>query len=289
MYLHYMEPHNPYDPPQVFVDRVLDGRAQPDRDEVNERMVLPSMGRFSDEMVQAVKDFYDAEVMSVDAALRSLFEALAARHFLDNAIVVVLADHGEEFREHGLMGHHQTLYEEVVRVPLIMRVPGHNGAVRVDPIVSVSDIAPTVLDLAGIPAPETFEAASLRRAMGLQRRSWWPFGGSDDPPSSPLPATGVAFSELIKEGTMRQRPHERAVITATDKLIVDVDGGREFYDLRADPGETNPNALDGDARTRLSTEIADFVTQTAGRTVPAATSAMDAETRERMRALGYQE
>jgi len=284
MYLHYMEPHNPYDPADQYLDRVLGGRPRPDAEEINRRMELPSWGTFSDEQVQAVKDLYDAEVMSLDAALRSLFKELASRHFLDDCIVVVVADHGEEFREHGLMGHHQTLYEEVVRVPLIMRVPGHTGPERVDSVVSVSEIAPTVLDFAGIPAPATFEAGSLREVMGLRSR-WWPFGSS----SNGTLASGVAFSELIKDGTVRQRPHERAVISATDKLIVNVDGANEFYDLRADPGETNPNALGGDARARLSGGIADFKTEMAGSGAPSATHAMDADTRERMRALGYQE
>src|SRR4029079_364673 len=134
---------------------------------INERMTLPNVGRFTDEQLQAVKDLYDAEVMSIDASLRALFKGLEDRHFLDNSIVVVLADHGEEFREHGLMGHHQTLYEEVLRVPLIVLVPGHASSVSVAPIVSVTDVAPTLLDLAGIPAPETFEGGSLRGAMGI--------------------------------------------------------------------------------------------------------------------------
>jgi len=286
MYLHYMEPHNPYDPPDEYVDRVLAGRPRPDLDAVNERMNFPNLGNFTDDMVQAVKTFYDAEVISIDTALHALFDELAARHFLDNCIVVVVADHGEEFHEHGLMGHHQTLYEEVLRVPLIMLVPGQSTARTVEPVVSLTDVAPTVLDLAGLPAPATFEGGSLRAAMGLPRRSWWPFGGGPDLTPTGLPITGTAFSELIKEGTQRQRPHERAAITATHKLILDVDESREFYDLQADPGETNKQAVAPETQARLAGALADFMKHTGQQ--PAATAgAVDAETRERMRALGY--
>ena len=283
LYLHYMEPHAPYDPPQADVDRVLQGRPQPDLEAVNARMRIPNLGTFSDEMVRQIRDLYDAEVTSLDAELRNLFAALAERHFLDNGIVVLVADHGEEFYEHGIVGHHQTLFEEVLRVPLIVLVPGHHTGAAIEPIVSLTDVAPTLLDLAGIPAPASFEGGSLRGVMGLPA----PAGGAV--PRSALPVTGVAFSELIKNGEQRQRPHERTVITKTDKLITDVDGQREFYDLAKDPGETNPDALAEDTRSRLSAQLAEFVAHVSERAAPSSTREMDEETRERMRALGYQE
>ncbi len=291
LYLHYMEPHAPYDPPQADVDRVLQGRPQPDLEAVNARMRIPNLGTFSDEMVRQIRDLYDAEVTSLDAELRNLFAALAERHFLDNGIVVLVADHGEEFYEHGIVGHHQTLFEEVLRVPLIVLVPGHRTGVPIEPIVSLTDVAPTLLDLAGIAAPPSFEGGSLRAVMGLPRRSRWPFGApaANEAASSAVPATGVAFSELIKNGEQRQRPHERTVITKASKLITDVDGQREFYDLAKDPGETNPDALTEETRSRLSARLAGFVAHVTERAAPASTREMDEETRERMRALGYQE
>jgi arylsulfatase A-like enzyme len=289
LYMHYMEPHNPYSPDATYLDRVLDGRPRPERGEVNRRMLFPNLGVFPEEMVQNVKDLYDAEVMSLDAALRSFFSALDERRFLDNCIVVVTADHGEEFQEHGLMGHHQTLYDEVLRVPLIFLVPGHATGAAIDPIVSLTDVAPTLLDLAGVPSPLSFEGGSLRGVMGVSRESWWPFGQRhDEVVSGRLPATGVAFSELIMDGE-RLRPHERAVITASSKVIADVGGEREFYDLNADRSEKDPHALDPEARARLAAYLADFEAHTAGRAAPAATRSVDDDTKERMRALGYHE
>jgi len=288
LYLHYMEPHNPYDPPDAFLDKVLNGRERPDAGKINRAMNLSNILPFSDDMVQAVKDFYDAEVMSLDAQLREQFAALQSRGFLDNAIVVMLADHGEEFREHGLMGHHQTLYEEVIRVPLIILVPGHGERVDVSPIVSLTDIAPTLLDLVGMPAPPRFEGASLRDPMGIPRWRWGFLGAATRASAPSATDSGVAFSELIKETTARQRPHEHAVITDSSKLIVGVNGEHEFYDLMRDPGETNAQALGEPERQRLDHDIA-RLRQLAAPATPGAAATPDAETRERMRALGYAE
>lgn len=285
LYLHYMEPHNPYHPPDVYLERVLDGRPRPDQEAANRRMRLPNVGYFSDEIVQAVQDLYDAEVMSVDAALRDLFAALQQRGFLDNTVVVILADHGEEFREHGLMGHHQTLFEEVIRVPLLMTVPGEGAGARVETIVSLTDVAPTILALLGIPVPASFDGSSLLPLMGLQRRGWWPFHPSDGPDGASPP--NVAFSELIKESTDRRRPHERAVVHEKEKLILNVDGGREYYDLRTDPGETNPQGVSEPQRTRLSESLARLQRLAGAHPTPKSTMVMDPETRERMRSLGY--
>ncbi len=289
LYVHYMEPHNPYDPPDALVDQVLAGRPRPNRDAINDRMTLPNIGTFDDDQVQAVQDFYDAEVLSLDVQLRELFAGLQQRGFLENAIVVITADHGEEFREHGLMGHHQTLYEEVLRVPLILLVPGHEQRTDIQPIVSLIDLAPTLLELAGIPAPPSFEGHSLKPLLGT--RHWWNFfGGADDSQSSTTTRTGLTFSELIKDGTSRQRPHERAVVAGDQKLIADVNGDREFYDLRADPGETKPDGLrDLAARAQLAGELGQLYRYTAAAPSNEPVKALDADTKERMRALGYGE
>jgi len=286
LYLHYMEPHNPYDPPAELLDKILGGRARPDREAVNQRMRLPNLGTFSDEFVQDVQDLYDAEVMSLDGDLRQLFDGLRARGVLDDALVVITADHGEEFREHGLMGHHQTLYEEVLRIPLLISLPGQERRVDVERIVSLVDLAPTLLDLAGIPPPPAFMGHSVRPLL-RRRAGWWPFGDRDG--ATPLTGPGMTFSELIMDPTARQRPHERAVVAGTHKLIVDVDGGREFYDLRADPSEANPQALGDAERAELVAAVEQL--QGFGRPAPSAKTPaqVDSETRERMRALGYAE
>jgi arylsulfatase A-like enzyme len=280
LYLHYMEPHNPYAPEPQFLQHVLGARARPDQAAVNTRMTMPNVGVFSDEMAQGVTDYYDAEVMSLDAALRQLFTDLESRGVLERTVVVIAADHGEELRDHGLMGHGQTLFEEVIRVPLIMLIPGQTTRVDVATPVSLVDVGPTLLDLAGIAAPPSFEGHSLRPFMGLPAR--WSGAGESQPSGTP-----VAYSELIKDDLERLVPHERAVVTASSKLIAGTDGEREFYNLAADPHETNASALGEEARAFLSGSLARFAAHVTQPAAPAATLQLDPETRERMRALGY--
>lgn len=272
LYLHYMEPHNPYDPPAAILQRILAGRPIPDIPAINDRMRLPNFGTFADDFVRDVQDLYDAEVSSIDADLRVLFDELGRRKILDNAIVIITADHGEEFREHGLMGHHQTLFEEVVRVPLMMLVPGRTQRHDVTALVSLVDVAPTILDLLGVPLPDGFAGRSLRPLL-------------DGRDSGEL--TGTVFTELIKEGTQRARPHERAVIEAERKLITDINGENEFYDLRTDAAETNPAALNEPARAALIDALTKFKEH--GNPAPARdpSTVTDPDTRERMRQLGY--
>jgi len=286
LYLHYMEAHNPYTPEAEFLARVLGGRPAPDQGAVNTRMNMPNVGVFPDDMVQAVKDYYDAEVISLDRQLRALFDGLAARHLLDNTVVVFLADHGEEFREHELMGHGQTLFEEVIHVPLIIVLPGQTQRADVAGLASVVDVAPTLLDLAGIAAPSTFEGHSLRARMGLPARGWSLFGSSQ---ATDVAVPAAIYSELIKNDLDRLSVHQRAVRTDDGKLITGVGGEQEFYDLKGDPAETNAAALDEVARARLAGELARFTAHVSQGSAPAATRPLDNDTRERMRALGYDE
>ncbi|MCA9542659.1 MAG: sulfatase, partial [Myxococcales bacterium] len=104
---------------------------------------------------------YRAEVIYTDLQIARLFRALETTGLLDRTIVVVTADHGDEFGDHGGQYHSTSLYDELIRVPLIVRVPGLPPRV-VDEAVSLLDIAPTALDLLGVPAPATFEGRSLK-------------------------------------------------------------------------------------------------------------------------------
>ena len=283
LYLHYMEPHNPYDPPDDLLDRVLAGRPRPDRNLANGDMNVT--GRLlGPGRIQGIADLYDAEVSSLDAELRLFFAELDKRHFLDDTVVVFLADHGEELNEHGQLGHHKTLFEEVIRVPLLIRVPGQKTRVDVSQHVMLVDVAPTLLALAGIDRPASFEGRALTDsviaygALG-KLRSWWSPAVGDGPP---------AFSQLIRPPEARRTsPHEQAVIIGGRKLIAGVNGEHEFYDLDADAPENDPNGLDEAARAQLTGALAHFLARVSARAAPGAVRSLDAETEERMRALGY--
>jgi arylsulfatase A-like enzyme len=236
-----------------------------------------------------VRAVYDAEVMAVDAAIRDLFATLAARGFLDRALVVVTADHGEELKDHGLMGHNKTLYEEVIHVPLIVLTPGETRGAVDDRVVSLVDVAPTVVDAVPAPVPERFAGKSLRDALasrdGIGTRLLSLFSASH--------ATGAeraAYSELVKspeEESSRLRPHERAIVVGDRKLIVGVHGEREFYRLDVDPREQHATSEAGPDGAALESRMAALRAETATSRTRADRVPLDEQARDRLRALGY--
>jgi choline-sulfatase len=286
LYLQYMEPHVPYDPPENFIAQVLQGRPRPSQQQINDRIHL-AVGPVDDETMQGVEIYYDAEVKSLDSDLRSLFSALETRGLLENTIVVITADHGEELHEHGRMGHTQTLYEEVIRVPLIVLVPGHTRRTDISAPVSLIDVAPTILDLIGIPPVSSFEGRSLVQRFDLGDGASWLARLMSSWRSSE--AETAVFSELIKqEGMLRLMPHERAVIVGNQKLVVNVNGTSEYYDLARDPGEKDAQTQppDGNQPSRALERFSALAPEPAR---PSAQKTIDENTLERMRALGYAE
>jgi arylsulfatase A-like enzyme len=287
LYLHYMEPHAPFEPAPAALAHVLAGRPAPDAARANEAMTLAPVIDFAANpaLLQSVEDLYDADVMSLDAQLRTLFAALDQRGVLDNAVVVVTADHGEEFLEHGHVGHNVDLYNEVITVPLMVHLPGQTQRADVDDIVSLVDVAPTLLDLAGIPAPAAFEGHSFAGRLRAARDGRWSWAGLLTLLHGRQTRSGTAFSELIKPPDENRRsPHERAVVDGQHKLITGVDGEREYYDLAADPGEHQPAALTEAERLALERALEPLRAYAAR---GGGGHEVDEDTKERMRALGY--
>jgi arylsulfatase A-like enzyme len=289
LHMHYMEPHNPYSPRAEALDKIADGHEQPDVQKANGSAFFGHTIQLTPEMLTNLVDVYDAEVLSLDIGLRSLFAELEQRHLLDNAVVVITADHGEEFKEHGLIGHDKSLYEEVVRVPLIMLVPGHRERTDIDQVVSLVDIAPTLVDLAGAAIPPAFEGHSFKGTLINDPNRWRLLSWLAGKPGSGG-APGSAYTELIKNAernAKRFTPHEHAIVLGSHKLIVGTAGEHEYYDLKADPGEKNPNGLSEAERNQLQNAYDLVRTRARERAAPRDTQELDPETRERMRALGY--
>jgi len=161
---------------------------------------------------------YDYEIAYVDLWLKKLFAALVELGLADNTAVVVMADHGEAFGEHKIFFHGQDLFDEQLRVPLIIAIPGQTPHVFEDP-VSLVDVGPTLLDLVGAPIPPSFRGKSLLpRIRG------------DERPVRPI------FSELMPATAW---PHHAAMmVDGKYKVIHRISDRRwEMYDLAADPGE----------------------------------------------------
>jgi arylsulfatase A-like enzyme len=279
LYLQYMEPHAPYRPPQAYRDRFVAG-APAQAAEAARKLATLAWDDLSPAEVETLRGLYDAEVAAMDARLRDLFAALDARGILRDAVVVVTADHGEEFKDHGWLLHGTSLFEELVHVPLVVVSPPGRPADRprgpVTQNVSLVDVAPTILSLVGLPSPPRFEGRALL------------------PQSAPLPPVDV-LAELSVNGEIAAlQRHTEALVRDRVKLITPRQTGGApappvVYDLAADPGEQHPDPPDvapsaGRLLEALRRKTADLATRAApaGEHQP-----LDDETKEKLRRLGY--
>ena len=181
IFAHYFDPHYDYTAPEPFASRFdpeyqgtmdgLDFLSRADLAGFDRRSAGARVQVASDRDLEHVRALYAGELAWTDARIARVLERLDELGVAEQTLVVVTADHGEEFFEHAGLGHRRTLFEEVIRAPLILRLPGRLPAGRrVAGIVSTEDIAATILDLAGLPAPPHLQTSSfLPLILGQQR------------------------------------------------------------------------------------------------------------------------
>ncbi len=240
LFAHFFDPHFDYVPPPPY-DTMFDPDYQGTIDGrefwFNERIYDDSKSparQIGDRDLEHVVALYHGEVAWTDSAVGDLLDLLEERGVLDDAVVVITSDHGEEFFEHAGRGHRQHLFEEVLRVPLLVVPPASavaDPASLSDAPVSLSDVAPTVLDLAGLGAEKSMYGLSLVPALSGR-------------PVELRPQIGSLYRyEVVTDGSYRHfllhvaRTPRRSL---TRSLVVEPDGrirvqGAMAHDLRADP------------------------------------------------------
>jgi arylsulfatase A-like enzyme len=168
---------------------------------------------------------YDAGIMYVDACLGTLFQKLDKDDLLKDTIVILTADHGEEFGEHGDFDHYPKLYDELLHVPLIISVPELPRR-TIDETVSLIDLAPTIVELLNLSPIHSWEGKSLVPLITGVTRNW----------------ENRAVSEVSHAiNQMRIDPTKRITSIRTNEwkfIVNEADGSRELYQLINDPGET---------------------------------------------------
>lgn len=253
-YIHNTEPHNPYDVQDEFIApfgavsidarrriwKACDVYRRLTRADFDRKLPLGTTDNSREQIaaLRALDDFkpqidvlYDACVRAADTHVGSMIDTLKSRGLWENTLFIVTADHGEALGEHGGWQHDQSVYEELIHVPLIVRFPGDRHAgTRVQRGVGLIDVLPTVIDALGQPRPEGVRGRSL---LPLIRGEAW--RAADEP---------VVYSMRINRKKYFQpwkaaRGEYNVVVRQGHwKLIYNVDtGGVELYDLAADPGE----------------------------------------------------
>ncbi len=279
-YVHYMEPHAPYAAPGEarahFCDDYVEHR--PFGGNLPGQLQRGEIEDFSPAARQHLVDLYDGEVAFLDACVGELRAALQVRSLLDRTLVVLVADHGEELFEHGRLGHGFSLFEEQIRVPLLLVGPGVPAGLRVAARTGTAGLANTLLLLAGsVKLPDAADALF------------------------PLPGAVAARSPVFSTVRTQLFGPRHSLVSASDdaarKVVVTLDEqgglvGVERFDRSRDAREAVPLPAEGLAADEaaawdaLQGEATQWFTDTAARR-PAGEQPHSPEIDAGLEQLGY--
>ena len=220
LYLHYLDPHAPYKPPHDLRERFVRGettvrwvqRGNPNP--IGDR-IYDGKGdaEWTDADIAYLQDLYDAEVASFDRELGRLVDHLRERELLDRTVLVLMADHGESFLEHGHIKHCRSVFETEIKTPLLVRLPRQREGQRIAGAVQNLDVTPTVLDLLGQSVEgHGFEGVSLLPLLDGE-----------------APGSRLAYAMIAAQ---------RSVTDGRHKVIHDLRADTwQLFDLDGDPDE----------------------------------------------------
>lgn len=309
VFLHVFDPHSPYEPNRPYdvlwadpkqrdeylrqqevikkfvVDPFLAQRGMATRDE------LVKAGLDPEAFIRFSKDWYDGSIRGMDAEIGRVVERLRALGLGDRTLIAFYADHGEEFHDHGRMWHGQSVYGEMVRVPLILWGAGIPKGVEVEAPVELIDLMPTLVELSGLPVPKSAQGQSLRPLLASAS------GG----------AAGAATSERKRRAVVAERqplggkefPNAGefyAIVDGDWKLIHNVvrppeKSEYELFEFYKDPlDQKDLAAQHPDVVERLAKQLDEWSRMAkAARLKPDSEEAksLSAEQLERLRSLGY--
>ena len=307
LFVNLMETHLPYTPPERFVRTfaptyVEEGAARDFMRDFNRRAgdwFTPPQRPFSDPEAQVLGEMYDAEVAYQDHLLGQLFEVLDRPERRQDTMVVLVGDHGEMLGEHHLMGHAFGVYEELIRVPLIIRSPGQVEGRRVAGPVSVTRLFHTTLDAAGMQSYENVWG----QQVDVEPLSLQAFDDDGEDPASLVvseayaPTFAMQVMEARKQALIEKlhcRATHRAAYEGDHKLIAIEGLGERLFSLRTDPQELHSlNGRDAARKERIMEGLAAFVersrTHRPDLEAQRATNVDDVLVEQRLRELGYLE
>jgi arylsulfatase len=266
-YLHYMDPHDPYTPPAALrppappgVRRAIAaGRVDGLARQVN----APGGSTLPAAEVEYLRQLYDAEIRAWDAELGTLLDALAARGIADSTIIVLTADHGEEFQEHGRLKHRIHLYDELLHVPLVIAGPGVRPGRVVEQAQGI-DLFPTVAALLGTAPPPGLPGHDLLAARAeAPAISETLYGLMPDGATTPIVSLRTAEWKLIHAPALERY---------------------ELYDLRRDPAEREDRFGTAAEGAALAARLTEWETTAPA---PPRAAGSDPALGEKLRALGY--
>jgi arylsulfatase A-like enzyme len=208
--VHYFDPHFAYLKREGFPFSEEEGYKGPIQSGIPYGKMRELVEHLNPADVDELLRLYDTEIAATDRALGRLFDRVLQDPALSDTMIVVTADHGEEFLDHGRWGHTTRLYQELIHVPLIIRFPDGRAGVVEQPVSNI-DILPTVLSAVHLPIPKMAQGLNL---------------------ADPVPADHPVFAETASDF------RKDAIVVGNRKLVFDRDEHNwQLFDLGADPGE----------------------------------------------------
>jgi arylsulfatase A-like enzyme len=270
VYLHVMEPHLPYLPPAPY-KRAFTGPGEipvPVPFGVGDHLdrLMNGGWRPGDEEQASIQAMYDEEILTADAALGRLVDGLAAQGRWDRTLLAFTSDHGEEFWDHGSFEHGHSMYGEILRVPLLLRVPGQEAR-RVEFPVQHADLFQTLLGLAGAPRPAGSVGDDLRGLL------------SAPPPPRPLLSEDCLYGPPLAAITLGER---RLIANLADRTA-------RLYALDA-RGQADRRVEDSEAQAAETRALLGVMEGLRGDLAvhrPTQAKRLDPDSIEKLRALGY--
>jgi arylsulfatase A-like enzyme len=238
LWIHYMDAHTPYVPAPRYIREVSDGLLGTHR--MLHAHTRTGLGwEVDDRTLGELRTLYQAAIRQIDDSIGRVLESLSANDLDDGTAVVVAGDHGEEFQDHGHLAHYPKLYDELIRVPLMVDIPGVDGG-RVDGQVGLDAIPPTVADLLGVDTPELWQGTSLVPAVV----------DGDAPPDDPIVSVTVRGEEVTTQPIPRSLDDGDLLVSVRDRdwtYIRNTGTGAEtLYHRPTDPSQTTDRSVDPD-------------------------------------------
>ena len=286
-YIHYQEPHSIYFPPRPYRKRFFSGNWL----EESKYIEFDHMGffagrvEFTHEQVEHYQELYDGEIAYLDWRMGRLFDFLRHKKLLDDTLIIVTADHGEMMGENGYFWHAFCLYNPLIRVPFVARYPEwFDKDRRNNDLIQTVDIVPTILEGLGIDWDYKNESQGTSFLSGSRQAIL----AETYNPEMMVDRWLNRRKDLRKEDFEPFLRDLRAYQTTQEKLVWASDGWHEFYDLEADPAESQNIYQSHDQRVseaerKLNQWFGSFTPHVADDTQPG----FDKETWNKMRELGY--
>jgi arylsulfatase A-like enzyme len=276
LFLHFYDVHSPYRSLPKYRQQFVNDYAGPlgPTGFVHFNRILNGGYLPTDADVQYLNDIYDAGIRQLDDSLAGVVASLEKSGLLENTLIVITSDHGEQFMEHGTVSHGSNHYQEVLRIPWIIRGPGVPPGERIETMVSLVDLMPTVLGILGVESPGGLDGVDVASTWRSQERL----------------AERYLFAEAEMsagfEFDLEKVDVKKAVRNSRFKLHYNTAAQtKELYDLLSDPGETQ-NLADAQHRAgdQLMRRLEQFLSDPA---TSQPVAPLSPEQRKSLKSVGY--